>query len=150
MQRRELLGTLGVTAAALTAVTGGRAFAAAPDDKDDGHDKCADACFDCEKECSEAFHYCCKQLSSGKATHAKAMHLCVDCADICSTAGKLVSRKSPLMVFTCQACAECCDACVAECDKLSDADLKECCDALRKCSTACKEMVKAMAGQKAG
>ena len=148
MQRRELLGTLGLTAAALTAVTGGHAFAAAPDDKDDMHEKCADACFDCERECSEAFHHCFKQVTAGKSAHAKAMYLCVDCADICSTAGKLVSRMSPLMTITCHACAECCDACVAECDKLADSGLKECCEALRKCSTSCKEMVKAMGGHK--
>lgn len=144
MHRRELLGTLGVTAAALTAVTGGSAFAAAHDDKEDAHEKCADACFDCEDECSEGFHHCLMQVKSGKTAHAKAMQLCVDCADICSTSGKLVARMSPLMAYTCRACAECCDVCLAECEKLGDKELKDCCESLRKCSASCKEMVKAM------
>ncbi len=148
MQRRELLGTLGMTAAALATVSAGHTFAAAPDDKNDSHGKCADACFDCERECSEAFHHCFTQTAAGKSGHTKAMHLCVDCADICSTAGKLVSRMSPLMVYTCHSCAECCDACVAECDKMNDPKLKDCCDALRKCSAACKDMVKSMGGHK--
>ena len=51
------------------------------------------------------------------------------------------------MVHTCQACAECCDACYAECEKLNDPEMKEVLDSLKKCAAICREMVKVMGGQ---
>lgn len=74
------------------------------------------------------------------------MHLCVDCGDICGTAGRHVARMSPLMTHTCQACAESCDDCIAECEKLNDPEMKEVVESLRQCAKSCREMVKAMGG----
>ena len=145
MQRRELLGVLGATAAGL-AVAGGEARAQHKD-QDDLHAKCAAACLDCEKMCNHAFHHCYQQVQAGKKDYAKALHLCVDCGDVCSTSGKLVARMSPLMAHTCRACAECCDACIAACEKLDAPDIKEFVASLRRCSETCREMVKAMGGQ---
>lgn len=146
MDRRELLGVLGATAAGLAAVSGGTASAQEKHAGGDIHERCAEACSDCEKECNRGFHHCYKQVQAGKQGYAKAMHLCVDCGEVCSTAAKLVARMSPLMTFTCHACAESCDACIAECEKLGDAEMKEVVASLRKCSESCKEMVKAMGG----
>jgi hypothetical protein len=152
MDRRELLGVLGATAAGLAAVTGGETLAqqAKPHAHEEGrgdiHEKCAEACVDCEKHCNQGFHHCYRQISSGKQQHARAMHLCVDCGEVCSTAGKLVARMSPLMTYTCHACAESCEACIAECEKLNDPEMKETIAALRTCAQSCREMVKAMGG----
>ena len=148
MDRRELLGVLGATAAGLAAVTGGTASAQEKADhkhaEGDIHEKCAEACSDCEKECNQGFHHCFKQVQAGKQDYAKAMHLCVDCGDICSTSGKLVARMSPLMAHTCRACAACCDDCIAACEELNDPGMKEVVEALRKCAKSCREMVQAM------
>jgi hypothetical protein len=81
MDRRELLGILGATTAGLAAVIGGTARADEEGHKDDPHHKCADACAHCMHACEEGFHHCYSQVTSGKAGHAKAMHLCVDCAE---------------------------------------------------------------------
>ncbi len=147
MDRRELLGVLGATAAGLAAVTG-RATAAeeahAHEGHGDSHEACAEACVDCEKHCNQGFHHCFKQVQAGKAGHAKAMHLCVDCGDVCSTSGKLVARMSPLMGHVCHACAESCAACIAECEKLNDPEMKDVVASLRKCEASCRAMVKAM------
>ena len=150
MDRRELLGVLGATAAGLAAVTGGSALAqdARAHKEGDSHEKCADACSDCAKECNQGFHHCYKQVQAGKAGHAKAMHLCVDCGEVCSTSAKLVARMSPLMTITCHACAESCEACLAECEKLNDPGMRETVESLRKCAASCREMVKAMGGHK--
>lgn len=157
MERRELLGVLGATAAGLAAVTGGQALAQDRKKADDHkhgegdiHEKCAEACVDCEKECNQGFHHCFKQVQAGKAGHAKAMHLCVDCGDICGTAGKHVARMSPLMAITCHACAESCDACIKECETLNDPEMKETIASLKACAATCREMVKAMGGHQPG
>ena len=152
MDRRELLGVLGTTAAGLATVAGGQALAQVrkePEhkhDQGDIHERCAEACVDCEKECNQGFHHCYRQVQAGKQGHARAMHLCVDCGEICSTSAKLVARMSPLMVHTCAACAESCDDCIAECEKLNDPGMKEVVASLRACAQSCREMVKAMGG----
>jgi hypothetical protein len=153
MDRRELLSVLGATAAGLAASAGGPALAQATDRRRGGgdiHESCAEACSDCEKECNQGFHHCFKEVQAGKADHARAMHLCVDCGDVCSTSAKLVARMSPLMTFTCQACAESCEATLAELEKLNDSGMKETVESLRKCAASCREMVKAMGGRPAG
>ncbi len=147
MDRRELLGVLGATAAGLATVAGTSEARAAQHDKDDIHEKCAEDCLDCAKECNEGFHHCYKQVQAGKQDHAKAMHLCVDCGDICATAGKLVARMSPLMAHTCRACAESCDDCIKECEKHNDPEMKEVVESLRKCAKSCRDMVQAMGGR---
>jgi len=147
MDRRELLGVLGATAAGLATVAGAGEARAAQGGKDNTHAQCAEDCVDCEKHCNQGFHHCYKQVQAGKQDYAKAMHLCVDCGDICSTAGKLVARMSPLMTHTCRACAECCDDCVAACEKLNDPEMKEVVVALKTCAKSCREMVKSMGGR---
>ncbi len=144
MKRRELLGALGA-AAGLASVAAGEAHAD-QEGKDNIHEQCAEACFDCEKMCNHAFHHCFKQVQGGKLDHAKAMQMCVDCGEVCSTAGRMVARMSPLMVHTCLACAECCDDCIAACEKVDAPDIKVFVAALRKCGKTCREMVKAMGG----
>ena len=149
MERRELLGTLGATAAGLATVAGGKAIAQGEGAHAGGHDdlahhKCAKDCFDCALECETCFHHCVTQLAAGKQAHAKAVHLTIACADACVTAGRLVARKSPLMVSTCRACAECCDACAVECEKHDDATMKKMAQMCRKCAASCREMIKAM------
>lgn len=149
MDRRELLGAFGVAAAGLAAVGSANSAFAAQNGKGEEniHAKCAKACFDCEAMCSHAFHHCYKQVQAGKQEYAKAMHLCVDCGDVCSTSGKLVARMSPLMVHTCRACAECCEDCIKSCEKLDDPDIKAFVASLRTCAESCREMVKTMGGR---
>jgi hypothetical protein len=147
MDRRELLGVLGATTAGLVAATAGTARAA-QGHKDDIHHKCAEACGNCMHACEEGFHHCYRQLTGGKAGYAKAMLSCVDCGEICGTSSKLVARMSPLMIYTCRACADCCDTCLAECEKVNDRDpeMKDVVESLRVCARSCREMVKAMDG----
>ena len=143
MDRREWLGVFGVAATAVVA-SGGTSRGA--DEKDDAHEHCAEECSDCSKECNQGFHHCYSMVKAGKPEYLKAMHLTVDCGEICATSAKLVARMSPLMVHTCHACAECCEATLAECEKLNDSGMKETVEALRSCSKSCREMVKSMGG----
>jgi hypothetical protein len=149
MIRREMLGVIGAGAAGLVATTSAQAQRqdhahAHAHAHGDIHEECAEACFDCAKECSQGFHHCYKQVKAGKAEHAKAMHLLVDCGDVCGTSGKLVGRMSPLMIHTCAACAESCKDTIAAVEALKDDEMKETLEALRACQKSCIEMVKAM------
>ena len=121
MDRRELLGVLGASAAGLAAVSAGEAFAAQEKKvHKEGHGQMAhqtaEACTDCLNECNEAFHHCFTQLGAGKKEYAKALHLCVDCAEVCGSTAALCGRMSPLMGYCCECCAKCCDDCIAECE----------------------------------
>ena len=57
-------------------------------------------------ECEDGFHYCLRQArQSGKVEYARAAHLCIDCAEVCGTAAKLVASGSHLLVHICAAFA---------------------------------------------
>ncbi|MHB1560523.1 MAG: four-helix bundle copper-binding protein [Isosphaeraceae bacterium] len=142
MDRRELMGVLGDAAAGLAAVTGGRAVA--QEAGGDMHDRCAKDCATAMVACNKGFHHCYRQVAEGNREHAKTMHMCVDCADICGTAAALVARMSPLMAHTCRAAADCCEGLIAQCDKLDDLEMKGVAKACRACVKSCREMVKAM------
>jgi hypothetical protein len=143
MYQRIVFGAL---FAASLGLSGLAAPAARAEEKDHAHEhmmKCAKACLDCQKDCDSCFHHCAHLLADGKKDHAKTMHLCVDCAELCSTAGKLSARNSPLAVTACEACAKACDQCAAACEKFpDDAHMKMCAKSCRDCAKECREMVK--------
>jgi hypothetical protein len=146
MNRREALSVLGATTAGLTALAGVEAHA------DEGHehhgpfDTCAKACADCQQQCDSCFHHCAGLVVKGEKDHAKAMHLCVDCAEVCATAAKLVSRHSTLSGAVCEACVKCCEECAAACEKFpGDKHLAACAKSCRDCAKACREMIKHLA-----
>ena len=147
MDRREMLGVLGVGAAGFAALGTNRAFAAQEKGHKEGHDhlahQCAEACTDCLTECNAAFHHCFVQFSGGKKEYANALHLCVDCAEMGNSTAALCARSSPLMGYACDACARCCDDCAAECERLKDTEMAGCVEACRKCAKVCREMAKA-------
>ena len=145
MQRRELLGVLGATAAGLAALSGAEAhaFTAAPDK---AHEDCLASCTDCAKECNETTHHCAMLLAEGKKEHAKALLLASDCAAFCELSATMIAKQSAMMVHSCAACAEVCKACAAECSKFDMPQMKDCAEACLECEKSCRAMVKAMGG----
>lgn len=147
MHRRTMLGVLGGAAYGLAALSGDEAKAG-DDPKANALEecscKCVEACSNGMNWCEETFLHASKQLASGKAQYAKAMHLFNDCGEVCGTTAKLVARTSPLSASLCRACIESCTACVSEGEKLGDAKMKEALDALRACSSSCREMLKTL------
>ena len=145
MNRREALEMLGVMTAGLTVLTGGEAHAEESHAQHEQIDQCAKACADCQIDCDSCFHHCAELIATGDKTYAKAMLLCVDCADLCATAARLVARQSPLCTLACEACAKACDECAAECEKFpSDKHLARCAQSCRACAKACREMINRM------
>jgi hypothetical protein len=145
MDRRDLLCVLGTTAAGLVAATGRAVGAVDQAHVHSGaHGDCQKACQDCGRSCNETFHHCCEQVAAGKKEHAKALRLVADCAKFCSLSADMVASESPLMVYSCGACAEACKACAAECERFEGPEMKDCAKACHACEQSCRAMVQAM------
>jgi hypothetical protein len=157
MDRREMLGVLGVTAAGVAVASGSVAYGQEKKEGTrkglQGHEAMAEksgkTCSDCANDCNKGFHHCHEKLAQGKQEYAAAAHLCVDCAVVCAASAALCGRVSPLMGHQCSACAESCDACIAECEKLKDSEMKEVIDACRETAKSCRDMARMM-GSKTG
>jgi hypothetical protein len=164
MNRRELMGTLGATAASLTALQAfGQEKAAKPafagDKPEKGQDPashapmhgddpigaCAKACSDCQRACDSCTTHCVSKMMEGAEEHKKTYHTCIDCADFCSTAAQIVARRGVFSDLICQSCADACARCAKACDAHKDDKMMQmCAEECRKCEKACREMVKVM------
>jgi hypothetical protein len=152
MVRRDFLGLLGTTAAAAwttTALAGGVGDGQHQHQHEHGevHDACIRACQECSRACNETFSHCLEEIAQGKNEHAKVMRLVGDCAKFCTLSFELMCSDSPLMVFSCAACAEACKTCGAECDRFDEVGLKDCAKHCHACEKTCLAMVKAMGGR---
>ena len=141
MDRRELLGVLGASAAGLVAVGGGTARADGHDPHEhDGHIKTIG---DCAKVCNEAAHHCLTELKKGgphAEHHAKAHEAAMDCQAFCVLTATLVARSSPYAKYAHGACADACRDCAAACEGHQDEVMKRCAEACRKCEEVCRQM----------
>jgi len=152
MDRREMLGMLGAGAAGLAALN------AQADEKsedhccelDQVHADCLKACSDCAKACDQTFHHCYMQLAQGKKEHAMALHLSSDCAGFCGLSASMIAKHSPLMMHSCEACAEACKATAAEVGRFDSAEMKAAVQKLRECERACRTMVADMRAKAGG
>jgi len=78
---------------------------------------------------------------------SKCIELCRDCADICLLDAQLMSRNSPFHIQSCALCADVCEACATECERMvasHEGDMKSllqrCADICRHCAEACRQM----------
>lgn len=143
MDRREMLGLLGAGAAGLAALN------AQADEKsgdhccelDQAHADCLKACSDCAKACDQTFHHCYMQVAEGKKEHAKSLHLASDCAGFCSLSACMIAKHSPLMMYSCEACADACRTTAAEVGKFNSEEMQNAARKLRECEKSCRTMV---------
>ena len=85
-----------------------------------------------------ASHYADEQVAAGKKEYAKAARACADCADMSAMTAKLTARGSAMAGHAREALAKCCDATVAECEKLNDPAMTACMDACKKAGADCR------------
>lgn len=142
MNRRELLGTLGMGAVGMTALAGRKALAddQHPHHHDPAHEECLKACLLVSQVCNETFHYSFNHLKDGHKEHSRVAELTVDCQAFAGLAAAMLARESDMLGHACTACAEVCKACVEECRKHDDKQLKECVDACLACEKSCRAM----------
>jgi len=98
---------------------------------------CIDACLACYKTClSHAMGHC---LEVG-GEHVAKDHftLMMACAEICRTSAHFMLMGSPHHKHICAECAEICDQCATDCERLGD--MQECVDVCRRCAESCRKM----------
>jgi hypothetical protein len=152
MERRELLGLMGASAAGLLA-TGVARAGTQQDDKakhdDPKHKEHLKTMAACIEACNEAAHHTLEYLGSGKAehsAHAAQIHsLTMDCQAVCALTGTMMARHSSVVKPMHQACAEVCANCATECEKVPNEVVKKCAEACRACEKMCRECCAALA-----
>jgi hypothetical protein len=101
--------------------------------------ECIASCIECGTLCMATVPHC---LERG-GPHADPGHirLLLDCAEICQTSANFMVRGSELHARTCGLCAEICDDCAAECERLGDdAQMEACARACQRCADSCRRM----------
>ena len=153
MNRRNVLQAIGGTAGLAVAAQLARGQQQEPSGQARGgeHKQMAEntaiACGDCALECEKGYHHCHQKLVAGDNRYAMAERLCIDTATMCHCAGALCARMSPVMGACCRACAECCDMCIAECQKLNDQELQGVITACQRTAESCRKMAQMMGGE---
>ena len=99
-------------------------------------DSCALDCKKCAAMCEKTLDYCQKKGGA----HAAADHIRTmkDCITMCKTSDELNNRHSSYVSQVKKICAQICADCAASCEKLKDANLKDCIAECKKCSNCCK------------
>ncbi len=100
---------------------------------------CIQQCLDCYRSCTEAITgHCLEQ--GGDHVAPQHVRLMLDCADICQTSAAFMMRGSARHQQTCALCADICNQCAEECERLGDAHMRQCADVCRTCATSCQAM----------
>lgn len=101
-----------------------------------------DACFDCAQACTACADAC---LAEAKVELQRCIRIGQDCADVCDTTGRVLSRLGQgsfaFQAALLQACASACAECASECEKHAKMHehCRVCAEACRRCEAACRE-----------
>lgn len=69
------------------------------------------------------------------------MHHMQDCADICATSARYLSRHSPFAKAMIKKCAEICEACGRECARFPDEASQLCARICFHCAKECRDFL---------
>jgi hypothetical protein len=106
---------------------------------------CIEACLDCTQACTACADACLSEQTVADLT--KCIRTNLDCADICDTTGRLLSRHNGydanLTRAVLQACATACRSCGDECQQHASmhAHCRICAEACRQCEQACNDLL---------
>lgn len=102
--------------------------------------QCITNCLNCHRMCEQTALHC---LHMG-GPHASPDHIrmMLDCAQICQTSADFMLRGSAFHHRTCGVCAEICESCAKDCERLANGDqqMQACADACRRCVETCSRM----------
>jgi hypothetical protein len=102
---------------------------------------CIDACLECFQACTACADACLSEKMVGDLRECIGTNL--DCADVCDTTARVLTRQTGWNVdvvrAVLEACARACDACAAECEQHASMHehCKVCAEVCRNCEQAC-------------
>ena len=108
--------------------------------------ECVDACVACELACVACADACLGEREL--ASLRKCIRLNLDCADVCGTTARVLSRlfdpDIELVRSQLEACARACATCGAECYRHAGKHehCKVCGDACRRCEAECRKLLR--------
>ncbi|MDQ7911039.1 four-helix bundle copper-binding protein [Phytohabitans sp. ZYX-F-186] len=111
--------------------------------------RCVEACLDCAQACTACADACLADDMVADLVRCVALNL--NCADICDTTGRMMSRPTgfdaAVALRTVQACATVCATCAFECERHASRHehCRVCAEACRRCQRACEELLAALA-----
>ncbi len=107
--------------------------------------RCIDECHACAETCTLCADDCLSE--EGVAGLTKCIRLNLDCADVCTAAGRVVARQTDydanVTRTILEACAQACKSCGDECESHAGhhEHCRVCAEACRRCERACSELV---------
>jgi hypothetical protein len=110
---------------------------------------CIEACFECAQTCTACADACLEE-SGGELDLRHCIRTDLDCADICETTGKVLSRQTEpswdLLKAQVGACMKACQECGDECESHADnhEHCRVCAEACRRCEEACDQLLNAL------
>jgi uncharacterized membrane protein len=111
--------------------------------------RCIEECFACAQSCVACADACLREQQVAELT--RCIRLNLDCADICETTGRIVTRQTepqPELVRTMvEACAAACRRCGEECERHAEhhEHCRVCAEACRRCEQACEDALGVLA-----
>ena len=110
---------------------------------------CIEACCDCADSCTQCADACLGEESVQELTTCVRLNL--DCADICATTGRVVSRQTgydaEVTSAVLRACIAACRSCADECEIHAAHGMehcKVCAEECRRCEQACNDLLSAI------
>jgi len=107
--------------------------------------RCIEECFACAQSCTACADACLGE--ENVADLRRCIRINLDCADVCVTTGRAVTRQTEpetaiLRAFV-EACAEACRACAEECERHAThhEHCRVCAEACRRCEDACRALL---------
>jgi hypothetical protein len=106
--------------------------------------RCIEECFTCAQACTACADACLSEQMVAELT--KCIRTNLDCADLCDTTGRVLSRHTGydanLTRSVLDACAAACKACGDECERHAHMEhCRVCAEACRRCEQACRELL---------
>jgi Domain of Unknown Function (DUF326) len=110
--------------------------------------ECIQTCFECAQACTACADAC---LAEDRVAELRqCIRFNLDCADLCATTGRVLSRQTGNNADTArallEACRTACKGCGDECASHADmhGHCRVCAEACRRCERACAELLTAL------
>ena len=110
--------------------------------------RCIEECFACAQTCVACADACLGEESVAELT--RCIRLNLDCADVCESTGKILTRQTDfdaeLARSIVQVCVAACRRCGDECERHAEhhEHCRVCADACRRCEQTCEDVLSSM------